>query len=163
MISPLIDALENTLVSLPVFSGFRFRKSHQDFIKRVPRRVHAIHFVYIRHSIDFDFTCAVAIRFTEVENILNKDRLFLSETEKRNSFTIGAELGNLKQGSQQRWSVASISDIDYVTRDVASWIDEIALPFLQTYSDLTYTLNAIQNPKIGQLIAPLNREATVEA
>lgn len=57
-------------------------------------------------------TTDVAIRFDKLENLINENNKFLSEREKKATFSIGAELGNIREGRQKRWTVSGEGDIE---------------------------------------------------
>ncbi len=97
--------------------GFDKRPRGQTFYKKTTFGRLAFGLSFIRHKTDFDVTVHVAIRFDELEDLINEDSSLLSEAEKRNTFSLGAELGNISEGRQKRWTVASP---DFTSGDPAS-------------------------------------------
>jgi len=67
----------------------------------------------------------------------------LSKVERLATSTIGAELGNIKDGQQVRWTVQKLSDIPLVSSSMLNAFAEIAMPFLHTYGKLENTFDIL--------------------
>jgi len=71
----------------------------------------SFHSAFVNHDTDFDVTADVAIRFDAVGDMVNSSETLLSEPEKRGTYTLGTELGNLDGTSHQRWTIEQESDV----------------------------------------------------
>ena len=114
--------------------GFVKRSYGQSIRKPIENGMVSIHFSFINHEDNFDITVDVGIRFNELEHMKNEDVTYLTTKEKSNTFTIGAELGNMCIGQQKRWRVYSIDDIDLVTSSMYEDIKNVLFPFIEKYS-----------------------------
>jgi hypothetical protein len=116
--------------------GFNPEVSGQSFYHALPAGKWAFHVSFIPHKFDFDLTADVAIRINTIENLVNEYDTKLKPTEKRQSMTLGGDLGNISEGRQLRWTVADLDDIPKVSDQVADKLERIGLQFLRTYSDV---------------------------
>ena len=96
-----------------------------------------LHLSFIVHpKVDFDVTADVAIRFDDVQ----EEMLFSADTPVKGTvgaktlMSFGAELGNIRDGRQQRWTVRNQEDITSVSADIVSAFYEVGLPYLETFS-----------------------------
>src|SRR6185503_3108745 len=84
--------------------GFGRKVHGQSFRLSKPFGWAAFHLAFIPHAeIDFDVTADVALRVDEVEKMLH---------DSKEAATVGGELGNLSDGEQRRWTIASERDIN---------------------------------------------------
>lgn len=103
----------------------------------------AIHLAFIGGSTEFDVTVDVAVRFDATEEILNKRNIHLSAREKKETFTLGAELGRIEGGGQLRWEVSDYNGIEPVAQAMYQKILAVALPYLERFSDPAQALAAL--------------------
>lgn len=98
--------------------GFKRRITDQSFYKKTADGKVSIHLAFINHSEDFDVTVDFAIRFNDVEDILNEiDNSFLPfPTKKGETYTLGAELGNITGEGQKRWTIENEEDVATANR-----------------------------------------------
>src|SRR5215468_768664 len=115
---------------------FDTRARAQSFYKQTPFGKVALHLAFIEHPADFDVTVDIAIRFDAIEDITNEGSNLLTASEKRKTFSIGAELGNINEWKQKRWTVRSPADIDDVSRSIMDAFVSIGLPYVEKYSDM---------------------------
>ena len=163
MLKPLFDAFEAEIQTHGVFESFRFVKSRRAFQRRLDAQVHSIHFGYIKQTDSFDLTCDVGVRFNEVEDLLNRNREYLTDRERKQTFTIGAELGNLRQGSQMRWTIAAVEDALLIATEVADEVTRTAVPFFEQFSDVSAVAKALSDEATARKICPLNAGSTIAA
>ena len=161
MFQPLFAELESLLASVHPLTKFRYRQSHRDFIQRHDGHVWSVHLSYIKHDTEFDVTVDIGIRFDNVEEMLNRDRGHLSDREKKNTFTVGVEMGNLVCGQPKRWNIQSTEDIEPTAAAIGTQVQDIAMPFFSEYSNPRALLSALEQPDFGRLLAPFNLEQTV--
>ncbi|MDH5232439.1 MAG: hypothetical protein OEZ58_21680 [Gammaproteobacteria bacterium] len=117
--------------------SFKARPRSQSFIRPTQSGYNSVHLSFINHKDDFDLTLDIAIRFDEVEDMVNEFNQHLTKKEKARTCTIGIELGNLTKGTQRRWTISSESDIQPVIDEL---MDEFTLhcePYFEKYSTLT--------------------------
>lgn len=127
-------ALLSKVAEYLVEHGFEKKTIGQSVIKLIPDGKVSFHLAFIDHKDDFDVVADVAIRFDLVENMVNEDNKLLSKKEKDLTFTLGAELGNISQGSQKRWTVSLGTDVDSVAQEIKKTFVEYADPYLRKYS-----------------------------
>ncbi|MBI3652568.1 MAG: hypothetical protein HY231_16225 [Acidobacteria bacterium] len=124
--------------------GFDKKVRGQSFSKKTPLGRHSFHLSFIRHPpTDFDVTADIAIRFDELEDILNENNNYLSKAEKKNTFSLGAEIGNISEGRQKRWTVASPADVENVAQSIMDAFATIGIPYLEKHSDMETALEAL--------------------
>ena len=135
LLCSLFDCLKN--------DSFVRRSKDQAFDKQCGSVRLAFHLCFIRHTADFDVTADVAIRFDDVEDLINSFNAELSPRKKKGTFTMGCELGNLTEGEQRRWSVTRPEDIPAVAKSLYSAFQIVALPYYEKYSDRDTALNVL--------------------
>ena len=87
----LLQRLDEKLKSF----GFRLRKTRQRFYKEAGQCRQIFHIAFINHSYDFDITADVAVRYHQIEDLINEENAYLSQAQKKSTATLGAELGNI--------------------------------------------------------------------
>ncbi|RHW43432.1 DUF4304 domain-containing protein [Neobacillus notoginsengisoli] len=127
--------MEHLHKSLSVF-GYRKNTSKQHFWKPFEFGKVAIHLSFINHNDDFDITVDVGIRFDELEEMKNLHNTLLSAKEKKQTFSIGAELGNVSEGKPKRWTINSESDIELIANNIYRTIEKVAFPYIEKFSNL---------------------------
>jgi hypothetical protein len=124
----------------------------------------AIHLSVIKHPDDFDVTVDVAIRFDALEELVQQSNKFLTAKEKRNTFSMGAELGNLVEGKPRRWSVASHADVHNVAEQVQEQITSTAFPYIEQYGDMAKALQVLAgNDRDAWIHSPIAGERAKRA
>ena len=116
--------------------GFDPKVSGQSFRRPLAREMWAFHVSFIPHQTDLDLTADVAIRIQAIEDLVNQYDTKPSPAEKRQSMTLGGEIGNISLGRQLRWTVADPDDLDHVCQDVINAFERTGLPFLKGHSDI---------------------------
>ncbi len=157
----LLQRLDEKLKSF----GFRIRKTQQHFYKEAEQCRQIFHIAFINHSNDFDVIADVAIRHHQIEDLINEEKTYLSQAQKKSTATLGTELGNILGIGQQRWSIASKQDIPLVINDIIDYFQKLALPFLERFSSLEEVSKVLnENGKEANLICPIseNRERVKE-
>lgn len=135
-ISVLVNQLFESIAEEMKKRGFKYRGKQQDFIQQTDYGFNAFHIAIIRHENDFDITVDVGIRFDDVENLINKNNKLLTKSQKKETCTIGVEIGNLTQGQTRRWTIEKFEDIMDVTYSVVEVFDHVALDYFKKYSNL---------------------------
>jgi hypothetical protein len=153
----LADLRRTLLTELAVALATRgYRKNGQSFRKdEGPHRL-SFHVAFINHSEDFDVTADVAVRHHAVEERLNGSSPLLSAAQKKETATVGAELGNLAGVGQHRWTVRERRDIEPVAADMLQWFDRIGVPFLTRFSSLDEVARVLaQDDALARLVCPI--------
>jgi len=133
-----------------------FRKRERSFRKEFGDCRWSFHVAFINHSDSFDVTADAAVRHHAVENELNADKPYLTETEKKHTYTIGAELGNIVGTGQHRWTVCGGDDIASVVQDIMLCFDKVGLPFLERFSSLEEVHSVLaRDDSEAKLICPM--------
>jgi hypothetical protein len=136
---------------------FDTRARAQSFYKQTPSGKVSLHLAFIEHVIDFDVTVDIAIRFDALEDIINEGNSLLTASEKRKTFSIGAELGNISEWKPKSWTVRSPADIEEVSRSIMDAFVSIGLPYIEKYSNMETVLDALSgDDKATWLLNPLD-------
>ncbi|HYV04908.1 MAG TPA: hypothetical protein VFB82_09990 [Blastocatellia bacterium] len=138
----LKEDLLQRLAKLIEVHGFVMRARTQSFDKRTPFGKLALLLAFIPHRADFDIAASVAIRFNELEDLINEGNDLLSKPEKRQTFSLGADLGNISDGKQKRWTVSNPADVEAVAESIMDFFVAIGIPYLEKYSDMEIALEA---------------------
>jgi hypothetical protein len=134
------ELLEETGKRLAQF-GFSSRPTAQSFTRGLyPDSVEAmagraaVHLSFIQHEANVDVTMDVAIRFDAVEDLVQRSNELLSPKEKSQTFTLGAEIGNLERGEPFRMTVSNAADLKAVADSVVTKSKAVGLPYIERYS-----------------------------
>jgi hypothetical protein len=138
--------------------GFGPKPKGQSFRMKTPFGWASVHLAFITHEpSDFDITVDVSLRIDAVENLIHEEDNLLSRAEKLQTATIGCELGNMSEGRQKRWNIASDEAVKQVSESIRNAIVSIALPYIERYSNLEDALDALSsNDKSGWLHSPIH-------
>jgi hypothetical protein len=123
--------------------GFTGNRKEFCFYKRTAFGRLAFCLAFIRHPHDVDLTVQMAVRFDDLENLINEYNSHLSESLKKRTFSIGIELGNLLERRPKRWTVASLKDVEPVAHSIMNSFVTVALPYLEKYSDKQTALEVL--------------------
>lgn len=143
--------------------GFNPKPAGQSFRLTKPFGWASIHLAFARHPpTDFDVVLNVAVRVDAVQDaIQDKNDPLIKESDLKNSATVGCELGNLKGIGQQRWTVATASDVRLVAEALFAECESIMFPFIEKFSDLRVLLEVLDSgSKEARLISPLPEKRT---
>ena len=116
--------------------GYKPILSQQMFVRRFAEGKAALHLAFIRHPGDFDVVANVAIRLDKLEDILNGARTYLSDKKKRETYSFGAELGNISRVGQVRWTVRALNDTKEIAQEVVSYFRKVGLPFIASVTTI---------------------------
>lgn len=125
--------------------GYRKNASRQHFWKPFELGKVAIHVCFINHVDDFDIMIDVGIRYDQLEEMKNRNNFLLNQKEKKQTFSIGSELGNLSQGKPIRWTIHEESSIKAVVDSIFHVIEEVAFPYINKYTNMENTFNKCLN------------------
>jgi hypothetical protein len=117
--------------------------TNRGFYRQIPVGRATFHLAFIQHQDDFDVTADIAVRFDDVEEVVNEGNKLLTDKERKGTHTIGAELGNIADGHQKRWTVASTDDVSLVATSIADAFVNVALPYADTYADRRRALEVL--------------------
>jgi hypothetical protein len=142
--------------------GFDNRRG-QSFLRQVDGVLCALHVSLIEHDCDFDATADVAVRIDRLEELLQKHSGSATVASTK-LFSLGAELGNIARGSQQRWSVDQADDIQRVAGELVDSFTGVGIPYLNKYGRLERALEAFSDDgPSGCLHSPINAERAKRA
>ncbi|ASI76756.1 hypothetical protein LKM01_27110 [Bacillus pacificus] len=116
--------------------AYKVRITQQSFVKKFDKGKISMHLAFIDHPEDFHVTMDVGIRFDELENMKNQWDEGLTIKEKKETYTIGVELGNLVHREQKRWCVEKETDILPVTIDILKEVKQYFIPYIDKYVDI---------------------------
>jgi len=144
--------------------GFITKFSDSSFYRKFPRGRQSIHFQFIYHGVDVDVMVDIAVKFDELEEIINKHKSYLTEKEKKDTWSLGAELGNIRSGVGIRWTILNNNDIEQVANDMLRAIVSTAIPCLEKYSDMRTALDAVRGDGTDDwLYSPFDNERAMRA
>ena len=123
--------------------SFDTKVKGQSFYKQTPFGRLAFHLSFIKHKSEIDVTVDLAVRFDELEELVNEYENRLSKAQRKDTFSLGVELGNLSEGRQKRWTVARLEDVEPVAQSIMNSFVAIGLPYLERYSDMQTALEAL--------------------
>lgn len=138
----LLDAIGAKVVSL----GFDSKTAGQSFMRRIPGGRASFHLAFIEHPKDFDVVADVAVRFDQLEELVNSNNSLLSKREKGQTYSLGAEIGNISGSGQRRWSVASLDEVEIIANEIIICFKEIGLPYLEKASTLEGAYQLLTSP-----------------
>jgi hypothetical protein len=124
--------------------GFR-KRPDQSFEKRFDWGRTALHLCFMKHDDDFDVVADVAVRFDALEELINRNNTGLSEKRRKETFSIGVELGNLSQRRPIRWTVGDESDVEPAVDQILDRFLNIGIPYIEEFSDLRRVLEVLAN------------------
>ncbi|KSV75944.1 hypothetical protein N185_15980 [Sinorhizobium sp. GW3] len=149
----LISELKNGVANF----GFKYSSSTRSFIKKAENVEFSYHLSFIVHGADFDVTADLAVRHDNVERLvkaLTPPHPLLDGRER--TWTIGVEVGNLTQGTQMRWSVATEQDVEVAVSGLIRIFQDVALPYFEQYSTPSSVYSMLlKDDKVAGLNSPL--------
>lgn len=144
--------------------GFNSKPVRQEFRKETHFGRVALHLSFIRHECDFDATADVAIRFDALENLVYQGSNQQSGRARQVTYSLGAELGNLHEGRQQRWTVAQESDVEAAAKSIIEYFEMVGLPYIERLSDIGNALDLLSgDDRMARLSSPLDSERAKRA
>jgi hypothetical protein len=144
------DALGARLVSY----GFVPQWSAQAFRRRYPWGRDSIHLAFIRGATRLRAAVDIATRFDAVEKLIDPFRPWIPDREKRNLFTLGAELGNVSGAGYREFEVEE--DVRQTVDDMMVLIEGVGLPYLKLYSNPEFALEVVlRDDEVGRLHCPM--------
>jgi len=137
--------------------GFDPTPRDQSFYRKFDGGKHALHVSFIKHTVDFDVTADVAVRFDALEELVNGFAPKLSKKIKDQTFSLGAELGNISGEGQCRWTIASKADVVTAASGISEKFKVVGIPYLERFSSLESVLEALSgDDKAAWLHSPIH-------
>src|SRR5882724_7644252 len=143
LVKELQEALFEAVSRKIAAYGFTGNKRNFCFYKRTPFGRLAFCLAFIRHRDDSDVTLEMAVRFDDLEDLVNEHENRLSKAQRKSTFSLGVELGNLSEGRQKRWTVRSLEDVEPVAQSIMNSFVAIGLSYLEKYSDVRTALEVL--------------------
>ena len=140
----LKELVRQTLAKVLAVKGFKHggRRRNQDFYKDTAAGRQFLHLTFIDHKDDFDIVVNVSMRYVALIKLVDGINQLLSEPEGPHFAFIGAELGNISEGRQRRWTVVDESDVRGVCTGIMEAFETIGEPYLERFSSLEELLSA---------------------
>jgi hypothetical protein len=120
--------------------GFELQPGTQEYHRPIDGGVAAFHLSFIEHADDFDVKADVAIRFHDLETLVNNGKQYLTAKEKKGTFSLGSEPGNLIDRRQRRWTIKSAADVEQVAKGIEDGFLNLAIPYIDKYRIRTEAL-----------------------
>jgi len=125
--------------------GFSRRPRFQEFSKKTAFGRLGFHLSFIKHREDFDVKADVAIRFDEVEELVNTAKASLSSAERRNTYSLGADLENITGEGDKRWIITRLADVEPAAESIADSFRSVGIPYFEEYSDVERVLQTLSS------------------
>lgn len=128
---PLLDRVGGLLVR----HGFSPKPKGQRFDRPLLAGGRAsLHLSFIPHGqFDFHVTGDVAVRFDAVEDLVTE--LQVPASQRKQTVTLGSELGNIRDRVPRRWAVTEEDDLPTVANSIVEMFEAVGLPYLERYSN----------------------------
>ncbi len=140
------------------------RRRGQTFYRAFADGWQAVHLAFVEHESDFDVSADVGVRFDQVEDLVNADMNVLSAAEKRETATLGCELGNLRHGRETRWTIGSTADVEHAAEAINEMVATAGLPYFERLGSLASALDALEGDDADAWIhSPIHAERAKRA
>jgi hypothetical protein len=146
-IKALKDLLWSALAERIERHGFRGRRSRREFERNYEFGKGIFALYLLKYSGDFDVTASVFVRHDRVEDVVHRDANWLTEKQKEESVSIGADVGKLTVGEHMRWTVASDADVAVAAAGVEHAFLSVALPYIDRFGDLDTLYRVLSSDK----------------
>ena len=144
--------------------GFSRRSNSQEFSKKTAFGRNGFHLTVIKHKGDFDLSADVAIRFDELEGLVNNNKKFLSSKQKKETYSLGVDIGNITGEGDNLWTIVALPDIEPVSESLLSAFRTVALPYFEAYSDIETALQILsRDDQEAMLHSPVHTERAMRA
>ena len=135
--------------------GYTRRRRDWEFRRDYPWGRAVISLTFIKHPGDIDVIATVAVRHDALEDLAQRTR-DADDEAKRGSVSLFADIGNIRDGRQMRWTIVGESDIEPVADQMLRMFHEVAFPFIERYGDLGEVLNlAAGDDDFAQIVCPM--------
>jgi hypothetical protein len=135
------------IAELASADAFTAKAKDQAFYLPKPFGRCILHVGFIPHGKeDLDVTADIAVRVDAVEVLVNETRSELSAGEAEKTATLGGEIGNIREGRQNRWTITSSEELSKMMPAIYSEIRAVAWPFFDRYSSMRNVLAALSSP-----------------
>ncbi len=134
------DQLLSLLAPRFLERGFKFSRSQERAYKKTDFGKLIFQLGAIPHVTDVDIIVNLGIRHDALQELVHESDIFVRNGGKGTS-SVGAELGNISQGNQRRWTLASEEDVPEVAASITEAFDSIALPYFERFSSLEAILD----------------------
>lgn len=139
--------------------GFKKLKTDSAFVRAFEFGRQAIFVKHVNHPDDFDVICSVAVRFDALEDLVNQDNLALTPTERKKTYSFGAELGNIAGSGQMRWNVNVETDLRSTSDAISAVYGAVGSRYIDEMSDMHVALDRIRtNDRSSRLHSPFPLE-----
>jgi hypothetical protein len=144
--------------------GFRYVAASQSCIKRLQGGKQALHLAFARHQGYFEVSADVALRIDALEELVQASNPHLSAKEKRDTYSLGVELGNLRDGRYASWSVRGEADIPAAVLGIWDAFETHGLPYLQKHQDMAAAFELLSsNTREASMHSPIHAQRAKRA
>jgi hypothetical protein len=153
------ELIRQLIVGLGQF-GFEYNRRGRAFRKMTGTGGRSVRVGFIKHKTDFDVIMSVSVRIDALERLVYEHD---PETGEK-SYSLGAEIGNILEGKQRRWSVSGPGDLDSVSRSMVETLASVGVPYMQKHSQMEAALAALSgDDKASWLHSPVDGERAKRA
>ena len=140
--------------------GFEFDRKERAFRRMTETGGWSVRVGFIKHKTDFDVIMSVSVRIDALERLVYEHD---PETGEK-SYSLGAEIGNIQDGKQRRWSVSGFGDLDSVSQSMVEILGSVGVPYMQKHSRMETALASLSgDDKASWLHSPVDGERAKRA
>jgi hypothetical protein len=115
---------------------------------------------FVTHKDSLDVFVSVSVRLNSLEELLCQ----VDETKPCDRYTLGAELGNLTDGRQKRWTLTTQGDLQHVATSIMDTFVINALPYFERYSAIDNAFEVLsRDDRTAWLHCPVHDERAKRA
>lgn len=142
--------------------GFREKPVGQSFLRPFSGGRASFHLAFIKHLSDFDVTADVAVRFDSLEELCFIPHPLKPKNAQSQTYSLGAELGNIAGVGQKRWAVSQSEDVTEIADQIISYFKDIGLPYIERTSTLEDAFALLTRPwREAKLHAPFHSDRAI--
>jgi hypothetical protein len=129
---PLFDRIGDILDA----HGFIKNIARQGFLKKTAFGHYAFHLAFVDRGFHIGVEADVALRHDDLENLVFENTTgLIVPAGRRNTSSIGAELGRIRSSGHKEWPIHKISEIDRTAEAIVQEFLSVGMPYLEKYSD----------------------------
>ncbi len=139
MMKILTDRVIELLEPILHRAGFSYRKSQRRFVRRDREVVRSLSIYFTPRGGDvYRLEFSAGLRFTRIEELLNRYRPRVSDASKRRGVTVGTHIYNLLPSTDALfdWRFADTEDVEAQKVSILEAIEKFALPYLHKINSI---------------------------
>lgn len=115
-----------------------------------------VHVAFANHRAEVDFTVDVAVRHAVLQERMVDTYRSLSPKQRRQTATVGVELGNWVDGRRQIWTVRTLADVPPAVQGAVTVLRRFGWPFMERFSSIGTIVSVLEEDgREARLICPV--------